>query len=329
MKESPKISVIIPVYNPGDNIFKCLDSIVNQTYRNLEIIIVDDGSSDGSEITCDNYSYKDSRIKVVHQKNAGVSKARNVGIDMATGDYYHFPDSDDYLEEDTYETCLKLINEHSCDAVVFEHFITYKDYEIQHKSKEEYYGLYEGEEEIIKISFRIAFTWNKFFNKKLITASEISPGIRFREDIFRGEDGIFSREALYRADRVWFSDKPMYHYVQSEESACRGVFRPSQLSLLKAIAVTKEFFREHFPQYLSSLEVSEMGSCLTLYSDMYFDKMDYKRECRDLYERFKVLYKKNRKTSMQRKQAIKFFIFKVSPALYCRLHNYNRIRLEK
>ena len=132
MKNS-SISIIIPVYNPGEHLVKCLESIINQTYENLEIILVDDGSSDGSGELCDEYAKKDSRIICIHQENAGVSNARNKGLEIATGDYFHFPDSDDYLELDTYEYLLNLIDEHQCDAVAFEHFVTYPNNEITHK----------------------------------------------------------------------------------------------------------------------------------------------------------------------------------------------------
>lgn len=327
--DNPKISVIIPVYNPGYHLNKCLDSIVGQTYKNLEIIIVDDGSSDGSEKVCDEYKKRDSRIKVIHQKNAGVSRARNVGIDLATGDYYHFPDSDDYLELDTYEYCLNLINRHNCDAIVFEHYITYDKYEKQHISPKEYYGLYEGKNEIIKIYFRIAYTCNKLFSKELIVESTNFSKLRFRDDIFRGEDGIFSREALFRANRVWFTEKALYHYVQSEQSACRGVFRPSQLSLLKAIDITKEFFSEYFPEYISKIESSELESCISLYSNMYLDENDYSQECRDIYERFIKLYNKVDKSLLSKKQVIKSLVFRCNPKFYCWLHQININRLEK
>ena len=106
--EIPLISVIIPVYNTEKYLRTCLDSIVNQTHSNLQIILIDDGSTDNSGLICDEYAQKDSRIICVHQQNGGVSKARNEGLKIATGDYIHFPDSDDYLDLDTYEYLLKI-----------------------------------------------------------------------------------------------------------------------------------------------------------------------------------------------------------------------------
>lgn len=328
MKDMGLISVIIPVYNPGQHLIKCLDSIVNQTYTDLEIILVDDGSTDGSAQICDEYAERDARVKVIHQPNSGVSRARNAGIDIASGDYYYFPDSDDYIELDSFEYLLSLMDENSCDAAVFEHYVTYSDHETAHKLPEEYYGLYEGKSEIIKISFRIAFTCNKLFSKKLITGSDDSPGIKFREDIFRGEDGIFSRTVLHNADRVWFTGRPLYHYVQSEQSACRGRFRPSQLSLLKTIETSRKWFEENFPEYLPRMRIGNLDAYIMLYYDMWADAEDYSEECTKMAERFRneyELYGKNAK--LPKKQKIKFGLFSASPLCFCLLHRINEKRL--
>lgn len=326
---SSLVSVIVPVYNPGEHFSKCSDSLINQTHKDIEISFIDDGSNDSSALMCDYCAKNDNRIITIHKPNEGVSRARNIGIDIANGEYYYFPDSDDYIELDTFEYCLKLINENNCDAVVFEHFVTFPNNEVIHQSPNEYYGLYEGKDEIIKIYFRTAFTCNKFFIKKLITSEKFSPGIKFREDIFRGEDGIFSREALNRADKVYFTNRAMYHYIQSQESACRGKFKVSQLSLLKTIDVTNVFFKNNFPQYLPKLLINELESYIMLYSDMYFDESDYSKECNDIYLRFKMKKETVKNKELSLKQKIKFNVFYYNPKLYCYIHDLNVKRLEK
>ena len=102
-----KISIIIPIYNREKSLKKCLDSVIRQTYENLEIILVDDSSQDNSGIICDDYANTDKRILVIHQQNAGVSAARNAGLAMVTGDYIGWVDSDDWIEPDMYECMLK------------------------------------------------------------------------------------------------------------------------------------------------------------------------------------------------------------------------------
>lgn len=109
----PLISIIIPVYNVGKYLDLCANSVIKQTYSNLEIILIDDGSSDSSGILCDELAIKDRRIKVTHKKNGGLSFARNCGMEIATGEYIAFVDSDDWIAPDMYEYCMNLMNLYS------------------------------------------------------------------------------------------------------------------------------------------------------------------------------------------------------------------------
>ena len=117
-KDSSKISVIIPVYNVEEYLDKCVTSVLNQTYKNLEIILVDDGSPDNCPKMCDEWAKKDKRIKVVHKKNGGLSDARNSGIEVCTGEYIGFVDSDDYIDKQMYKELLKRIESTNSDMVM-------------------------------------------------------------------------------------------------------------------------------------------------------------------------------------------------------------------
>ena len=112
---SPKISIIVPVYKVEKYIHKCIDSILNQTFKDFELILVDDGSPDNCGKICDEYAKKDSRVIVIHKENGGLSSARNSGLDIARGDYIGFVDSDDYIENDMYELLYNLCEENNCD----------------------------------------------------------------------------------------------------------------------------------------------------------------------------------------------------------------------
>lgn len=310
------ISVIIPVFNPGQYFIRCLDSIVNQTYRNLEIILIDDGSTDGSAAVCDEYAVKDSRIKVLHQVNSGVSRARNAGLDLATGDFVNFPDSDDYIEPDTYEYLLQQIIENDADAACFEYYITYSDKEIRHRASDDRYGRCNTEEAINEL----LFSNRSFLCTKLMPMYAVR-GIRFIEDIYRDEDTMFCMFALQNVSKTVFLDRPLYHYVQSEESACRGVFRPSQLSAVKAIPIMEKFLGEHYPDMIMKWRKNYLHLMITLYCDMYFDKNDYKNEKKMLYGVFSDLYKKVEKKEIRnKKEKIKFELFKLNPKLFCAAH---------
>ena len=118
MEKQPLISVIVPVYNVENYLPRCLDSIINQTYTNLEILLVDDGATDNSGKLCDEYAQKDNRIRVFHKENGGVSSARNMGLDNATGEYIAFVDSDDYIDKCMYEIMLNSSVQNNADIVV-------------------------------------------------------------------------------------------------------------------------------------------------------------------------------------------------------------------
>lgn len=127
MSDSPLISVIIPVYNVEKYLHRCLDSVIEQTYKNLEVILIDDGSTDHSGEICDDYAAKDVRIHVIHQENQGVSAARNKGLDTAKGEYIAFVDSDDYILPEMYAKMLECIIENNVDFCVCQWQYEYAD----------------------------------------------------------------------------------------------------------------------------------------------------------------------------------------------------------
>ena len=125
------ISVIVPVYNAENYIDKCVESLVNQTYKNLEIILVNDGSTDSSGTKCDEWAKKDSRIKVIHKENGGVSSARNAGLDVAEGAYVAFVDSDDSLKTTAYEKSVSEIQQHNLDLLIFGYETVFTDHSVK------------------------------------------------------------------------------------------------------------------------------------------------------------------------------------------------------
>lgn len=315
MKFNPLISVIIPVYNVEKHLKKCLDSIVNQTYKNLEIILIDDGSKDGSADICREYAEKDDRIVFISRENRGVSATRNEGIDLAHGDYFSFIDSDDYLELDAYEYLINLINEHNVDAVNYEYFITFKDKENTHKINDKNYGLFDTIGAQHQLVYNVAFAWNKLFSKKIID------GLKFDETILRGEDSLFARFAFSKADKVWFDCRPLLHYVQSENSAVRGAFRPSQLTAVKLFDAYNELYINDFSYFLPKHIANMENLMMMIYYDMWADKKNYRKEQKNIFKTFKKYYKQALACSdISKKEIIKLKIFKISPFVYCLLH---------
>lgn len=221
----PKISVIVPVYNTEKYLKRCIDSIINQTYENLEIILVDDGSTDGSERIVDSYSQRDSRVIVVHQLNRGESNARNVGLRIATGDYIAFCDCDDWIEPQMYQTMIEVAQTDCLDIVVSS---WYRDTQCQVQEiindQVVESGIF-GREQLLKYiymrdSYRgFAYMWNKMYHRKCIYDSN-GNRILFDETIQLGGDVLFLAEVALNAKRVKYLDKAFYHYIQRADSGC-------------------------------------------------------------------------------------------------------------
>lgn len=203
------ISVIVPVYNSAPFLAACLDSILAQTHRELEILLINDGSTDGSDEICDRYAAMDHRIRVIHKENGGVSSARNKGLTLAAGDLISFIDSDDTLEPEMYEVLIRLMEEHDADIshCGYKHLVR-DEVRLVHNTKE---IRIQTREEALSCFVRGTLfgsgLWNKLFRRGVLE------GISFREDLKNNEDILFNFEAFSRAACSVFADYPLYNYV--------------------------------------------------------------------------------------------------------------------
>lgn len=204
-----KISAIIPVYNAEPFLPACLDSVLAQTHRELEIILVNDGSTDGSGAICDRYAAMDDRIRVVHQENGGVSRARNRGLELATGEAVSFIDSDDTMEPNMYELLVELMQKHGADIshCGYKHLVR-DEVRLVNDTRQ---ILCQTRDEALDcfVSGRLfgGGLWNKLFRRELLE------GLSFREDLKNNEDILFNFEAFRRAGHSVFADYPLYNYV--------------------------------------------------------------------------------------------------------------------
>lgn len=217
----PLISVIVPIYNAEKYLVRCLDSLITQNYDNLEIILVDDGSSDSSPMICDDYRAKDERVKVIHKKNAGVSEARNSGLDIAMGDYIHCTDADDWVEPYTFTVLAQTISDSPCDVVRF----NAKNSLGININALPFNGLYDGSK-LDRVTldyvgapklggmFILGVPWLYLFSRKLIEQHKI----RFNKELRRCEDRLFTLTAILYAQRVVFIDDVLYNYETSADS---------------------------------------------------------------------------------------------------------------
>ena len=308
-----RISVIIPVYNPGAHLIRCLDSLLDQTYQELEIILVDDGSSDGSPEICDRYVARDARMLCIHQENRGVSSARNRGLEICSGEYVHFLDSDDFLETDCYERVIRCFEEQACKVVCFEHFVDYPRTSIRHAQPKGRYCLCDGREAVDRLFDGFQFACTK------VVSAELIRELRFREDIFRGEDTLFAAEVLARADSVYYTDQALYHYVQSEESATRGSFRESQLTILKLYEAYDRLFADnsfrarHFMPYMHD-------NLIMIYYDMASDEQNHAVGKKAVIKALRQHYFWAVRDGHSLKQLSKYTLATCFPRFFCLLH---------
>lgn len=211
-----RISIIIPVYNVQNYLSQCIDSVVNQTYSNLQIILVDDGSTDSSGTICDEWEKKDSRIRVIHKENGGLSDARNIGMNIATGDYIAFVDSDDVIHPRMYEFLLAALMQTEADVAICHEEVFYEDsYQVTSYSNYTIEGI-ETLQELKKHFMEvwtgpINFAWNKLYKKEVIGSLRFPKG-RYLEDIW------FSVEALSRVSKVVWIEEKLYGFRQRQGS---------------------------------------------------------------------------------------------------------------
>lgn len=204
------ISIIVPVYNVQEYLDKCICSIVNQTYSEWELILIDDGSYDDSGVICDRWAKKDKRIYVIHQKNSGVSSARNAGLLMAKGEYISFIDADDYIEKDMYEIMLHDAEKNKSDAVFCGYYEV--DGEKLIRAVPEYKSAADNKTAIRDCVRDWQLTiWNKIFKRSSIIDST-GQLILFDEDLFVGEDAFWLTKVLLNSDKITYIYEAEYYY---------------------------------------------------------------------------------------------------------------------
>ena len=239
-----KISVIIPVYNVEKYLRQCLDSVVNQTLKDIEIICVNDGSPDNSLAILKEYAQNDNRIKIINKQNGGLSAARNSGLEIATGEYIGFIDSDDWIEPETYELALKTMNDYHPDlvcwgakAVAEDDFSDYKRLEEQQKYNTiKLEGLKKFNSELY--DYVSVTVWNKLFKAKIIKDYNILYPVGVNN-----EDDAFTIKYLLHCNNVYFINQYLYNYLQRESS-----FMGTCKDFTHYIYLFKDIY-EHYHQY--------------------------------------------------------------------------------
>ncbi len=246
-ESKPLISVIIPVYNVEKYLSDCLDSVLKQSYRNLEILLVDDGSTDRSGSICEEYTGKDKRIRVIHQENAGVSMARNTGITACRGDYVGFVDSDDLIHERMFERLLDELEKNQADLSVCD-LLRFKDESELLQKREDENAIIYSKEQYLKKFFKIGsqtieyYPWNKLYKRSLLRDDQYPKGVRDGEDIFA------TLKAILRAEKIAAFDEKLYFYRENPNSVTAS-FSEKDLGLIDVWNQVYAYMQENAPAY--------------------------------------------------------------------------------
>ena len=238
------VSVIIPVYNVEDYLDRCVASVVGQTFQNIEVILVDDGSTDGSAGICDRWSARDSRVKTLRQANQGVSAARNAGLQAASGNWIMQVDSDDYIAPDTVERLVSAANETSSDMVICDFLRGSEDNHVFVDEYSKEVELIDPETAISRIyisdhsALRFASPAIKLC-KFCLYSGIIYPEGKIFEDIYT------THKLLYRCNQIAVLESPLYYYFQRPNSIMTTEFNLKKLDYLQALVERVEFFSAH------------------------------------------------------------------------------------
>jgi glycosyltransferase involved in cell wall biosynthesis len=329
MSNNPEISIIVPIYNTEKYLHKCIDSILVQSFRNFELILVDDGSTDESGSICDKYAKKDSRIIVVHKDNSGVSNARNAGLDITKGKFIGFVDSDDWIHKDMYKIMYDAICRYNAGIAECRKAKAIDDNiedeplsDIEHNILT---NLQASENLFAAEKNNSVVVWNKLYKKNIFD------NLRFKKGVVH-EDNFFTYIALYKAIKIVNINCALYYHRKTENSITNSTFGPRKLAAVDAYLEAMSFYREKKLNRLHDLALFYLMDIIRW--DYYcthehiFNK-EVKKKCilklRSVFKENYILAIRSKHISIKSK--IAFTTFLILPFLY-NLYYYVKIRLE-
>lgn len=318
------ITIIIPIYQVEKYLRKCLDSVLSQTYKNLEIILVDDGSPDKCPQICDDYANKDKRIKVIHKKNGGMSDARNVAMKIATGKYIGFIDSDDYIKSDMYEVLYEDLKKTNSDVSICNYKKVFENQKSNDDENNKEIFEYDTEEALrllIENEFG-NYAWNKLYRKDILNNIQFPEGKKM-------EDLAVMYKIFEKAKKVVYTNKVEYYYIQRKDSILGNIDLKLTEDLCYFVTERYNYMNEKYPKLHDVLckdrikftFIYHKNICLLNKKNIY-DQKKYLQE----YDFFKKNFKKYRNdiyTDMEKITRLEYNL------LYCNrtiFFNYYRIR---
>lgn len=310
-----KISIIIPVYKVEPFLKRCVDSVTNQTYKNIEIILVDDGSPDHCPAICDEYARNDNRIRVIHQSNGGLSAARNAGIEAASGIYVGFVDSDDYIDGRMYEILYGNLKKAAADisvcnfAPVFDNALLEQSANVKMEIKHVYdklqalRNLYDNDK-----SIQTVVAWNKLYKK------EIFKKIRYPVGKLH-EDEFVIHHILDAVSTVVYSDVVLYYYRQRSDSIMGQLYSANHLDALQALAERMSFFQKQYKDLYPYAFVNYMNGLIIHYQLAKKSPLFEYKIRKMIKNNFDSCYFSNL-LKLSLKQKTRYFLFWANPSIF-------------
>ena len=313
----PLISVIVPVYNVEKYLDACVESIVNQTYKELEIILVDDGSPDRCPEMCDAWAKKDSRIKVIHKENGGGAQARNVGLDIATGEYIAFVDSDDIIHREMYNFLYYFLTEKNCDVVECSYITKLPFDEIPSNRLISILDTKSALKGNLSEKYCVQLIWNKLYKRETVGETRFTVGKLI-------DDEFFTYKVLAKSNKTAVIDSKLYFYRQQEDSVMHKAYSLKRLAAVEAKVERADYLKDRFPELYTEAFISAAGSCI--YNGQMSLKYLSKNDAREVFNYIAPIYKSyNIKIKDLESKALKhkiwYLIANVSLRLCCKMRN--------
>ena len=323
MRNVELISIVVPIYNVENYLDATIKCILNQTYKEIEIVLVDDGSPDGCPQKCDEYAKKDKRVKVIHKVNGGLSDARNVGITNSTGNYITFIDSDDLIENDYIEYLYNLIKKYNVDLSISPHVISKNNKETNEGKnyKEEKINKKEAFKRLLLNSGFTVSSCGKMYKKSLFDDVEFPVGKLC-------EDNGTTYKLISKCDFIAYGNIPKYKYMIRDESITTSKFNPRKMDLIELTDGMCTFIKKIYPDLEECTEKREIESRFAILRQMVFSKEYYKsKEINEIVRYIKVRKKvimRNKYSTKRDKIALISLLcgkrfFKLSWRIYCTL----------
>ncbi len=309
------VSIIVPVYNVKPYLERCVNSLISQTYKDLEIILVDDGATDGCRELCDELKLRDDRIRVIHQHNQGLSAARNSGIDAANGRYLCFVDSDDYVNPEYIMYLYDMCKDYGADIGICGHYITEED---NYYKKIDFSKAIEvfSREEIFDRFYTdmhgsIVIAWNKLYKRECIG------NIRYDVGMIH-EDEATTFKYLYNAKKIAFGREVGYYYYSRPDSITGLAYSSRNLDILKAYENRLDFYKGHNEDRFYNRECQfYLSEILNQYGKVIRFLKGDKRILNMLKEKYRKAYKNSDKKSWSFIRRSMYAVFWVFPSFYC------------